>query len=250
MKNAQNLSSSNSEPKITGSKISTDFVSKYLDQSYLSRKSAPSNIISTYLSENNAKNTSYNYVSPGSYKSNIAPRNTVISKRCGIPKLQLSHTESNYYSNKAISIRPNKSIEAIDTRNKEKQQLKELNEIFASYVERVKFLEASNKKLHIELEALKNRQGNGTKQIEIMYQIELEEAKHVLSDTEKLKNTIESKLSKNDFDLEELKQKSKDLENSLVQDKARIKILQEQILSNEAEIGLLRRRLSDLYLDL
>ena len=44
-------------------------------------------------------------------------------------------------------------------RHREKQQLEQLNDKFAQYVEKVRFLEAQNRKLMMELEALQSRSG-------------------------------------------------------------------------------------------
>lgn len=45
------------------------------------------------------------------------------------------------------------------TRQRDKRDLAQLNDKFAQYVEKVRFLEAQNRKLLIELEALKSRAG-------------------------------------------------------------------------------------------
>ena len=44
-------------------------------------------------------------------------------------------------------------------RQRDKRQLEQLNDKFAQYVEKVRFLEAQNRKLALELEALKQRSG-------------------------------------------------------------------------------------------
>ena len=45
------------------------------------------------------------------------------------------------------------------TRQRDKRDLAQLNDKFAQYVEKVRFLEAQNRKLALELEALRNRSG-------------------------------------------------------------------------------------------
>lgn len=122
----------------------------------------------------------------------------------------------------------------------------ELNDRFAGYVERVRFLEAQNKKLQLELGVLKSKWGQETKQIENMYQVELEEARNVLNDTSKNKDSLQMRLDKTEQDLGVIKKRYHELENYLNTDKVKIKTLQDQIAANESEIGLLRRRLQDL----
>ena len=94
-----------------------------------------------------------------------------------------------------------------ESRQKEKQQLGELNDRFAGYVERVRFLEAQNKKLQMELNILKGKWGTETKQIEQMYKIELEEARSVLNDTSKTKDCVQYQLSKQEGELDSMRKK-------------------------------------------
>jgi predicted nucleic acid-binding Zn-ribbon protein len=182
------------------------------------------------------------------YKSNISPRHTVISRRQATnTERNVSYQSSNFNSSLAIQTRPTVLQSGLrETREKEKRELGELNDRFAGYVERVRFLEAQNKKLQLELNSLKGKWGQETKQIEKMYQIELDEARSVLNDTSKTKDTIQVKLEKAEYEFESLKKKYYDLEKYLNVDKERIKSLQDQIAANESEIGLLRRRLNDL----
>lgn len=177
------------------------------------------------------------------YKSNIAPRQTVISRRTTNEHCQ--SLVSMAMTQHPISLRPS-GMALRDTRQKEKQQMCELNDRFASYVERVRFLEAQNKKLQMELTLLKSKWGCETKQIEKMYQIELEEARSVLNETSKMKDCLQLKLDKTDRELEGIRTKYCDLEKYMVNERSKMVGLQDQIVSNESEIGLLKRRLSDL----
>ena len=132
------------------------------------------------------------------YKSTISPRHTVISRRSGDisntrVQTALMYPTSSYNSSlvsAAIQTRPSTGV-LKETRQKEKRELGELNDRFAGYVERVRFLEAQNKKLQLELGVLKSKWGMETKQIEKMYQIELDEARSVLNDTSKIKDTVQ-----------------------------------------------------------
>lgn len=125
-------------------------------------------------------------------------------------------------------------------------ELCELNDRFAGYVERVRFLEAQNKKLQMELGILKGKWGQETKQIEKMYQVELEEARSVLNDTSKQKDSLQLKLDRSEHELDSVKKKYQEIEAYLNEDKQKIVKLREQIAANESELGLLRRRLQDL----
>jgi intermediate filament protein if len=82
-----------------------------------------------------------------------------------------------------------------------------LNERFASYLEKVRFLEAQNRKLADELEKLKSRWGKETTQIKAMYQAELDEARRLLDDAEKDKARLEIRCASLEEQLEEMRQK-------------------------------------------
>lgn len=195
-----------------------------------------------------------------SYKSHIAPRSTTISRRNGGPGRTIVQT---VYSSAAggfgpqnggflygggVPLKPkNAAVVAIaEGREKEKRELSQLNDKFASYVERVRFLEVHNKKLQMELEALKNRAGGESGKIREMYEIELREAKHLIDETSKDKANAELKARTCEEDAERFRKRYSDVLNNRNADKARIDDLNKQIAENEAEINLLKRRLGDL----
>jgi intermediate filament protein if len=86
-----------------------------------------------------------------------------------------------------IPLRPNRGSSALvavnETREREKRELCQLNDKFAQYVEKVRFLEAQNRKLQLELEALQNKAGQGSSKIKEMYEVEMSEAKKLIDDT-------------------------------------------------------------------
>merc|ERR1719334_633899 len=62
-------------------------------------------------------------------------------------------------------------VNAVKTsRDKEKKDMQDLNERFASYIEKVRFLEAQNRSLAGELDKLKSKWGKETTAIKAMYQ--------------------------------------------------------------------------------
>jgi len=54
------------------------------------------------------------------------------------------------------------------TRQRDKRELVQLNDKFAQYIEKVRFLEAQNRKLVFEIEALRSRSGQYVKKIMII----------------------------------------------------------------------------------
>jgi intermediate filament protein if len=193
-----------------------------------------------------------------SYKSHIAPRSTTISRRQGGPGRTIVQTvysgqglnqhQGGFFMGGGVPLKPkNAAVVAIaENREKEKRELSQLNDKFASYVERVRFLEVHNKKLQMELEALKNRAGGESGKIREMYEIELREAKHLIDETSKDKANAELKARTCEDDAERFRKRYNDVLNNRNADKARIDDLNKQIADNEAEINLLKRRLGDL----
>jgi len=190
-----------------------------------------------------------------SYRSHIAPRTTTISRRTTGGSARLlsnavfsSSSGNNLLLSSAIPIKSkNAAVVAIsENREKEKKELSQLNDKFASYVERVRFLEVHNKKLQMELDALRGRVGSESVKIREMYEVELKEAKVLIDETGKEKAAAELKARNCEADAEKYKRRYTDVLASRDADKARIDELNRQIAENEAEINLLRRRLGDL----
>lgn len=195
-----------------------------------------------------------------SYKSHITPRSTTISRRNAGPArsiVQTVYSSSSGFASAGgaggfmyggVPLKPkNAAVVAIaESREREKKELSVLNDKFASYVERVRFLEVHNKKLQMELDALKNRAGGESGKIREMYEIELREAKHLIDETSKDKANAELKAKACEEDAERFKRRYNEVINNRNADKARIDDLNKQIADNEAEINLLKRRLGDL----
>jgi intermediate filament protein if len=60
-----------------------------------------------------------------------------------------------------------------DNREREKKEMSELNDRLASYIEKVRFLEAQNRKLAADLEFLRSHWGKSANTIKTMYESEL-----------------------------------------------------------------------------
>lgn len=81
------------------------------------------------------------------------------------------------------------------TREQEKKDMRDLNERFANYIEKVRFLEAQNKKLGNELDELRSKWGKETTHIKTMYEAELAEARKLIDDLSRDKAAMEIKMS-------------------------------------------------------
>lgn len=134
-------------------------------------------------------------------------------------------------------------------REKEKRDMQDLNERFASYIEKVRFLEAQNRRLGDELERLKAKWGKETTHIKVMYETELEAAKKLLEEAEKEKARLEQRVAALEEEIEELRRKLEETEKAV--DEVRDKIDQQnsQLGDLESEINMLKRRIESLTAD-
>jgi chromosome segregation ATPase len=80
-----------------------------------------------------------------------------------------------------------------NNREREKKDMQELNERFANYIEKVRFLEAQNRKLASELEMLRDKWGQETSAVKQMYESELSEARKLIDDLTREKTNLEIK---------------------------------------------------------
>ena len=84
--------------------------------------------------------------------------------------------------------------EVITVRDKEKKDMQGLNERFASYIEKVRFLEAQNKALLAEIERLKKLKGFDVSEIKELYENELKEFRTIVDDLTNEKAKFDSTL--------------------------------------------------------
>jgi len=134
----------------------------------------------------------------------------------------------------------------ITNRDQEKKNMQDLNERFANYIEKVRFLEAQNRKLGDELENLKSKWGIQTAQIKIIYEAELAEAKKLIDDADKEKSRLEQRVAALEEQLEELRQKLEEATRAANEIRERIGQQNHQLSDYEAEVNLLRRRVATL----
>lgn len=85
--------------------------------------------------------------------------------------------------------------------------MQDLNERFASYIEKVRFLEAQNRRLADELEKLKSKWGKETTQVKAMFEAELDEARHLLDEAEKEKARMQIRVATLEEQVNELEKR-------------------------------------------
>merc|ERR1719489_177798 len=95
----------------------------------------------------------------------------------------------------------------IAQREKEKRDLQELNDRFASYIERVRFLEADNKRLQSIIDTLKVKFEQLEVTLKEMYEAELTPARKTIDETTKAKAEVELRCARLEQELADFRMK-------------------------------------------
>ncbi|BFZ05555.1 hypothetical protein BsWGS_08594 [Bradybaena similaris] len=127
------------------------------------------------------------------------------------------------------------------SREQEKKDMRQLNERFANYIEKVRFLEAQNRKLISELDQLKSNWGKETTAIKKMYEIELAEARSMIEEVNKEKNKLAVKAQTMEEQLNNAMKQLDEAKKWRSQDRETINKLNQQVSELEGEIRMLRR---------
>ncbi|CAF1586286.1 unnamed protein product [Rotaria magnacalcarata] len=133
-----------------------------------------------------------------------------------------------------------------ELRVRDKHDLVKLNDKFAQYVESVRFLEAQNRKLMYEIEAIGSRNGLGTSHIQDMYRTEMDAAKHLIGESRNDLTVAIAKVKKAEDECNKQKERYSQVMNLRTTDRKAMEDLERRMAENEAQINLFRRRLADL----
>lgn len=198
------------------------------------------------------------------YKANIGSRSSNILSRSSLP---LRHStgsggtsvvrtvEYGYGSSGGMGLGgysnvSNTGVTSVKTtREKEKKDLQDLNERFANYIEKVRFLEAQNRKLGSELDELRSKWGKETSHIKQMYEAEMSEARRLIDDLSKDKAALEIKMSSFQEQNADINRQLDESKKYRQIDRETINKLNQQVADLESEINMLRRSMDSLETD-
>jgi len=129
----------------------------------------------------------------------------------------------------------------IAQREKEKRDLQELNDRFASYIERVRFLEADNKRLQSIIDTLKVKFEQLEVTLKEMYENELIAARKTIDDTTKAKAEVELRVARLEEELADYKNRYDTEVREHLITKERVPALEKGISERDAQIEFLTK---------
>lgn len=168
------------------------------------------------------------------------------SRNQGIYNQRQNVIYSNHQSNHQIGSKNAKVLAISDARSKEKRDLIGLNDKFANLIERVRFLEAQNKKLQMELTPLINLENKQSSSIKNMYETELTGLQSFNNQVVKERESGKAREVQMDKKKSGLKDRLSCALNEHDMNKKKIGELVSALAKNDAEINLLKRRLDDM----
>ncbi|CAJ0933745.1 unnamed protein product, partial [Mesorhabditis belari] len=170
-----------------------------------------------------------------------------------VNEISSSSLTGSFGGNVAVTVR--------DSRERERKDLSNLNDRLASYIEKVRFLEAQNRKLETDLDLLRGKRGKDSTSIQNMYDLEIKEAKKLVDETDRQQQALEKEIQglKNEVDkykhlykdaLLQKAEKFDDLLDKLCKIEADISFLKRKITAAEEEVARLRKEKQGLIDDL
>ncbi|CAF1594764.1 unnamed protein product, partial [Didymodactylos carnosus] len=153
-------------------------------------------------------------------------------------------TQTNFYRSTPPPTTPPSFNFLYQTREKEKFELGTLNDKFADYVEKVRYLEAQNKKIHLESSILSEKQQSTCQRIKQMFETELKELKQVIEKMSSDKQNVQNVAKDIQQTIPQLKQKLSQVFKETGSSKYDIEKLEKHLSGTEGDVNMYKRRLN------
>ncbi|CAF1212602.1 unnamed protein product [Adineta steineri] len=209
-------------------------------------------------------NTTYDtYGSVGTsvgYMSAITPRQVIITRpvknlgggnRNVSSKMSVSHSMSSNASGLRGAVGGGGGSWALvpftSQRAEEKRQLAELNDRFAEYIGKIRYLEAVNRKLSRDLDNIRNKKGIGLQRIREIITREKKEAEDTLKRMDDDVRSGQGKRQEAEARLKQAEQRLASVQrpDQINNAKGQLKQLREKIIDLEKKIELIRKTIAD-----
>ncbi|CAF2761320.1 unnamed protein product [Rotaria sp. Silwood2] len=132
----------------------------------------------------------------------------------------------------------------------EKREMQELNSKFGSYLERVKFLEAQNRKLQAQLDDLKQKWGFESGKVKDQYDQSLIALRKQIDDVTRDKALAELRAKRAEYDASLIKHQTDFAHELVTLDRNRFTMLKQQLEGSGSELESLRNRFEDKRQDI
>ncbi|CAF0816737.1 unnamed protein product, partial [Didymodactylos carnosus] len=152
-------------------------------------------------------------------------------------------TQKNFYRSNPSPVAPPFNF-LHKTREKEKSELSSLNDKFADYVEKVRYLEAQNKKVHLESSILSDKQQSSCQHIKQMFETELKELKQAVEKISSEKQNAQYVAKDIQQTIPQLKQKLSQTFKESDSSKYDTEKVEKQLSGIEADVNMYKRRLN------
>ena len=192
------------------------------------------------------------------YMSAIAPRQVMITRPVknlggGNRNVTSKMSVSQSVSSSAVPLRANITgshlalVPFTSQRAEEKRQLAELNDRFAEYIGKIRYLEAVNRKLTRDLDNIRNKKGIGMQRIREIITREKKEAEDTLKRMDDDIRAGQGKRQEAEVRLKQAEQRLANLQrpDQINGAKGQLKQLREKILELEKRIELIRKIIAD-----
>lgn len=151
----------------------------------------------------------------------------------------ISQVRNVFSSNSSLDHGRGTTADILESRERQKKQMEALNDLLANFIEKVRFLEAQNRVLSVDIEHYRSCRGDEMLSI---YETELFQARKVMDEASKTKTDLENEFARLRDDLAYQRNKYEEIKNKHDIDRDIIENLITKLSDIESDIIMFRRK--------